>query len=311
MSDGNGRRSSWTTWVRWGGTLLSVGLLIWMLEQQNWDELLAASRSVGSTALLTALGFVLLRQLLNSGRWYALVRAQPVRLSYLQATKLTFAGMFASNFLPTTVGGDVLRLVGVLEVSDDRVAGTTSVVVDRLVGMFGMLIFLPFGLPILSGWLLAGPGLIAGGGLGSALGRGWRRVRKAFAMWRQEPIALVLAFLLNWSAVAAYMYGVWTVATGIGIDVSYWQVAGATSLTYYLTLLPISVNGYGLRELGIVAVYTQLGATAPQAAALALITRGLMWAISLPGMLWLGPLIQSASAQLASLRGGLGDESSG
>ncbi|MGA9532513.1 MAG: lysylphosphatidylglycerol synthase transmembrane domain-containing protein [Anaerolineales bacterium] len=313
MTEPKRRRRSWTTWARWIGTLLSVGLLIWMLEQQDWDQLLSASRSVGPRALIIGLAFLFVRLLLNTARWYALLRVQPVRLGYLQAAKLTFAGLFASNFLPTTVGGDVLRLVGVLEASDDRIAGTTSIVVDRLIGMFGMLVFLPFGFPILSSWLSSSPllgatGLFTGGRMRSALGSSWRRVRDAFSLWRENPSALVFAFVFNWMGIAAYLYGTWTVAAAMGIPASYWQVAGATALTYYLTLLPISVNGYGLRELGVVAVYTQVGATAPQAAALALITRGMMWAISLPGMLWLGPLIQSASTQLASIGSGPGDE---
>lgn len=310
------RRRSWGTWIRWLGTLLSVGLLVWLLEQQDWGQLLAASRSVGAAALAIGLGFVLLRQGLNTARWYALLRVQPVRLGYLQAAKLTFAGLFASNFLPTTIGGDVLRLVGVLEASDDRVAGTASIVVDRLIGMFGMLVFLPFGFPILSGWLatspvLGGGAMFSGRRIRSALAGGWRRAKGALSLWRVNPSALIFSFVFNLMGIAAYLYGVWTVAVAMGIPVDYWQVAGATALTYYLTLLPISVNGYGLRELGVVAVYTQLGATAPQAAAFALITRGLMWAISLPGMLWFGPLIQSASAQIASLRSASDDGEAG
>jgi uncharacterized membrane protein YbhN (UPF0104 family) len=307
------QRRSWGTWIRWIGTLLAVGLLIWMLERQDWDQLLSASRAIGAKAIVIGFLFLFVRLFLNTARWYALLRVQPVSLSYLAAAKITLAGMFASNFLPTTVGGDVLRMVGVLEASEDRVAGTTSVVVDRLIGMFGMLIFLPFGLPILSDWLGSGRLLaassswVAGGGLPSLLARGWGRVRRAFSLWRQEPSAIVLAFIFNWLAVGAYLVSIWTVAVAMGIPVTYWQVAGAAVLTYYLTLLPISVNGYGVRELAIVAVYVQVGATAPQAAALALITRGMMWASSLPGMLWLGPLIQSASTQLASIRGSLGD----
>jgi uncharacterized membrane protein YbhN (UPF0104 family) len=316
MKAGTDRRRSWGTVIRWAGTLLSVALLVWLLEQQDWQQLLAASRAVGIQALLVALGAVLLRQLLNAARWYSLLRVQPVKLAYPGAAKLTFAGLFASNFLPTTVGGDVLRLVGVLEASDDRVAGAASIVVDRMIGVLGMLVFLPFGLPVLAG--LASSGQLAGGlgltvtdGVRGRIDRGRRRLKEALAPWRRAPSALLLALAVNWLAVGSYFYGVWTVAVAMGIPVEYWQVAGATALTYYLTLLPVSVNGYGLRELGVVAVYVQLGAASPQAAALALVTRGLMWAISLPGMLWLGPLIQSASSQLASLRSGLGDEGEG
>lgn len=309
MSAESPRKLAWGRTVRWIGTLISIGLLVWLLERQDWLSLSTAARSVGWSGVALGLLFVAGRQLLNAARWYALIRVHPIALGYLNAVRLTFAGLFASNFLPTTVGGDVLRLVGVMEASEDRVVGTTTVFLDRIVGMVGMLALIPFGIPILlgivnDGVLMAGGAAISSGGIAGALRRGVDRLRQAVSLWRRRPSALVASLLYAWLAVACYLMAVWTVARFIGIDVTYWQVAGATSLTYFLTLLPISINGYGLRELGVVAVYTQLGALPEQASALAFITRGLMWAVSLPGMLWLGGLVQSAGQQLAELRAG-------
>lgn len=306
MSATSSRKPAWGRTVRWIGTLVSIGLLVFLLERQDWKALSTAARSVGWNGVGLGLLFVAGRQLLNAARWYALIRVHAIALGYLNAARLTFTGLFASNFLPTTVGGDVLRLVGVMEASEDRVVGTTTVFLDRVVGMLGMVALIPFGIPILlgivsDGVLIASGAALSSRGIVAMVRRGVERLRRAMSLWRRRPSALVASLLYAWLAVACYLMAVWIVARFIGIEVSYWQVAGATSLTYFLTLLPISINGYGLRELGVVAVYTQLGALPEQASALAFITRGLMWAVSLPGMLWLGGLVQSAGQQLAEL----------
>lgn len=297
---------SWGTWIRWGGTLLSVGLLIWLLERQDWTRLLEAAGSVGLQVLLLSLAFVLFRFLLNVGRWYALVRSQPIDMGVGEALHLTFAGLFASNFLPTTVGGDILRLVGVMDASEERFEASTTVLLDRIVGGVGMILLLPLGLPILAG-LINAPAWFGGAGMavGPALGRwlrgGWARTKTVLVLWGRKPGALALSLGFNLAGIASYLMSVWLLANAMGIDVTYLQVAGAVSLTYFVTLLPISVSGYGVRELGVVAVFTQLGALPEQASALALLTRGLIWAGSLPGLLWLGTILRTASEQLADL----------
>ncbi len=301
------RTRRWSTWVRWAGTLLSVGLLIWLLERQDWAQLLDAAGSVGVQVLLISLAFVLLRFLLNVGRWYALVRTQPIDMGVGEALRLTFAGLFASNFLPTTVGGDILRLVGVMDASEDRFEASTTVLLDRIVGGVGMILLLPLGLPILVGLInvpawFGGVGMAVGPALGRWIRGGWARTKAVLVLWSRKPGALALSLGCNLAGIASYLMSVWLLADAMAIEVTYLQVAGAVSLTYFVTLLPISVSGYGVRELGVVAVFTQLGALPEQASALALLTRGLIWAGSLPGLLWLGTILHTASEQLADLR---------
>lgn len=59
---------------------------------------------------------------------------------------LMFTGNFSSNFLPTTIGGDVVRLGGAMQMGYDRAICLASLVVDRLIGMAGMALALPLGL---------------------------------------------------------------------------------------------------------------------------------------------------------------------
>ncbi len=72
-----------------------------------------------------------------------------MKIPFRQSLRITFAGLFASNFLPTTIGGDVVRLAGAIQYRLDAATSTASLVVDRLVGMAGMAMMVPFSLPSL------------------------------------------------------------------------------------------------------------------------------------------------------------------
>jgi uncharacterized membrane protein YbhN (UPF0104 family) len=71
------------------------------------------------------------------------------------------------------------------------------------------------------------------------------------------------------------------------MNVTYWQVIGIQTVTYFLSILPISINGYGLREVAFTTLYTALGSSLEQASTLALVTRFLNVLSSLPGAIWL------------------------
>jgi uncharacterized membrane protein YbhN (UPF0104 family) len=102
---------------------------------------------------------------------------------------------------------------------------------------------------------------------------------------------LILAFCTSWLSIFVVFIAIWLVARGLGIPVALYQVMGVTGITYLLTLLPISVNGYGVREVAITTLYLPLGASLEQAATLALITRFLSMLETLPGALWLSQVV--------------------
>lgn len=286
-------RGGWVWRLRILGTIGSLALLGWLIAQQDWDALIGYARGLPALSLALGLGLIAVGQLCNVGRWLVLLRGQQIGMSYFQAARLAFAGLFASNFLPSTIGGDVVRILGASRASHSRLPGAASVVMDRAVSVFGMLFLLPFSAPLI-GSFFAGGRAFAGPSVASILPGTWLRqtrdrVRATLAPWARHPATLALALAVSWAGVTCYLLAVWAVARGLAIDVNLAQVAGATGLTYLMTLVPISINGFGVREAGILALYVQMGATAEQASALALITRGLMMLVSLPGAVWLGP----------------------
>lgn len=287
-------RAGWPLRLRWIGTIASLGLLTWLISRQDWRSLLSLARGLPAGSLLIGLTLIALGQLCNVARWMALLRGQKIRLGYRESARLAFAGLFASNFLPSTIGGDVVRIVGTARVAGDRIAGAATVVMDRAVSVFGMLFLLPFSGMIFPD-VLQGPGLFGSlavavaGSPGGWLRRIVSRLRETLAPWAHKPGFLALALGGSWAGVLCYLLAVWSIARGLSIDVGLEQVAGVTGITYLLTIIPISINGYGVREAGMLALYVQLGASPEQASALALMTRALMMLVSLPGAAWLGP----------------------
>lgn len=281
------------------GTVVSILLLIWLLTRQDWTTILGAIGKLSWWQVFLSVFLILMRHVLNSWRWVILLRAQAIMVPFRDALKLVFSGIFASNFLPSMVGGDVVRIAAIIQTTENRVAGAASVVVDRVIGAVGMLAALPFSLPLISSFF--GPELGMIGSLGSVGSRfstfirsSTARLLNALKLWAKQPKQLFLALLVNWASMLVNFVAIWVLARGLKMGVSLGEVVGVSALTYYLTIIPLSINGYGIRELAIVGLYTQLGTTAEQASALALLSRSIFMSVSLIGVIWVGKLIQNS-----------------
>jgi len=142
----------------------------------------------------------------------------------------------------------------------------------------------------------ASPNDVGGGGVSLAGGvllawkpqfrRHWGEVKMILGAVARSPRMILSALAIAWLALTASFTATWLIATALGIPVHWYEVAGTTVISYTVTLLPISLNGYGVREVTIAGLYGVLGATAVQAVTLALITRFLMMSMTLPGALW-------------------------
>ena len=303
-TDDGGLTSQRWSWLRIAGTVASLALLAWMLSKQDWQELRGNVSGIPLPTLLVAFGLVFASQGCSSLRWWMLMRVQRIRASFLLAFRLYSAGLFASNFLPGTIGGDVIRIAGILPRSPDRVVGIASVVLDRAVGVTTMLLALPLSLatfgPLL-GPLLQGASAAAfsPAGFVRRFQGAWRRLGDVLRPWLSRPQSLLGALLASMCGVLSYVTCVWIVARGLQIEVTPLDVAAVTGITYFLSQIPISINALGIREAAMIALYGQLGSTPEQAAALALITRALVMGSTIPGAFWLPGLMAAARSRPA------------
>ena len=286
--------------IRWGGTLLSIGIMIYLLSRVGWGEAWQTIRQLTAWRILLVLVLVFVSRLATFGRWHTLLKDQTPTLGIMDTLKLTFAGLFASNVLPTTIGGDVLRLAGAVRLGLSTSLAAASLVVDRLVGMTGMALMLPFSLPSLSSYLrsrnLNSPAGSMALPIVTRLKKGIRKVFENLRFWSKHPLILLKALGFTLIHQAAIYLIIRILIEGMGEALSYWQIAGIWSLTYFISLLPISINGLGLQEITITNLYTLLGGLSPATSiALALILR-LVWLIgSLPGAFFIGEVLAGKS----------------
>ncbi|HUF39904.1 MAG TPA: lysylphosphatidylglycerol synthase transmembrane domain-containing protein [Anaerolineales bacterium] len=279
--------------LRTTGTIAAFGLLLYQLRRQGWSEILESVAAIPPWRFAAAIVLILVSRLVVAVRWHVLLQTagQPIRLS--DSLRITFSGLFASNFLPTTIGGDVVRLAMALRMGYDNVVATASLVVDRLVGVAGMATAAPLGLIPLFGGLSSGP--VAAGAFGafsSRVGNIRARLWEALHLWMRSPRGLLLAFAWTWAHQLALFGVVWLMLGGLGEPPPFWLVGGLWSLTYFVTLLPVSINGLGLQELSMTAIFTGLGGVSVGAAATAaLLVRTLQTLASLPGALFLPDIL--------------------
>ncbi len=278
--------------LRWVGTILSLALLVWVFYNSREDILVALANATQPAALarvLLAAGLILLSRLCTVARWHTLLRSGGIPIPFKDTLRLTFAGLFASNFLPTSVGGDVVRLAGAMQMGYDRAISLAAIAVDRLVNMSGMSLAAPFGIyqlfqvgPPASG--LLGMQALSLSGLWE---KGWGFFRKTLAsltLWLKQPLALLTALLFAFGNLFCVSGAYYFLIESMGASLPYWQVIGLVSVGYFLGLMPFTINGYGWHDTIMITLFSQVaGINSGAAAVVVVLQRLLMMLASLPG----------------------------
>ena len=288
------KKTSWPITIRWVGTVLSLALLVWLLSKAGLRETWQVARQLSAWRLLAVVGLVFVSRVATFLRWNTLLSVENARVGWRESLKLTFAGLFSSNFLPTTIGGDVVRLAGAIRLNLDASLAAASLVADRLVGMTGMVLVLPFAIPGALAYRRdrpAGNGLAPAWTSASVIGVAWQKLKDAFVkvfsnfrFWIKHPLILLQALGFTLVHQLALYLIIRLLIEGMGYHLPLTQIAGIWSLTYFISLIPISINGLGLQELTITNLYSVLGGLPTSATiSLAVILRALFLIASLPG----------------------------
>ncbi|PKO05679.1 MAG: hypothetical protein CVU41_10475 [Chloroflexi bacterium HGW-Chloroflexi-3] len=279
---------------QWVITLFSVVLLIWLISSQNWDQILQTLIRIPIWTIVIVLLLNFVGQVLNTLRWSILLNSQDIHVSIWQLIKIVLAGAFASNFLPSTIGGDMIRLIKINQFSHNQGLNFASIVLDRFVNVVAFLTILPFSFSI---WpqavadkntqimMMATLNLSV---IKKWFQKSWYQFITAYKNWAQKPWVVFQAFVVSWFSIFVIFMGLWLLNLGLDIQVKLVQVMGISALSYFITMLPISINGYGLREVSITFFYTLIGVSPDQAAIFAVLSRFLILFVTLPGALFLG-----------------------
>lgn len=131
-----------TAWLNLLKYLIAVALLAFVVSM-NWTGLSALfQREPHLLPLLAAAAITTGVTAIQYYRWYLLVRALDLPFTFRNAVRLGLVGTFYNTFLPGSVGGDFVKAYFIAQGHPDRKASAiATVVADRLVGLFGLILF--------------------------------------------------------------------------------------------------------------------------------------------------------------------------
>jgi len=255
-----------------------------------------------------AVGAVYAAILVSAIKWGALLRSRGHSLTLGRLTRHYLVGLFFNNFLPTSVGGDVIRAWDVGKDIGDSSEGAASVVAERLIASVGLAITAAIGLPFVS----VGPQVyasvaavfVAGIGLAtlflmpswskrivrSSMGgrfedvAGWveRTTMATGALLRDLPTAgRVLALSVAFQVLVATVN--WCLFRALGTDVAFVECVIYTSVISAVTMVPISISGHGVREAGYAYFFSLAGVPTAVAVTASILFFATVAACTLPG----------------------------
>lgn len=287
-----------------------IGLLLWRAPDVDLHRLVPEWTAATFAWIGVAAALTLAAMVLATLRWRQVLAALGLESTMRRLFAHTMAGHFVSNVLPTTIGGDVLRVSRLARDTGESPGTFASVVLERITGWLVLPVITLVGLAVNPGLRALGSATVVALALALstlvllaltllavssqrfgrrvAVREGWRRflgaVHLGVAEIRPHPRSAVhvlaagfaYQFVLVLSAVAA--------ARALGL-----QPAGLTALLAFfpavliVQVLPVGISGLGLREGAFVLFLGPLGVATEEAVALGLLLYLLNLAVSLLG----------------------------
>jgi uncharacterized membrane protein YbhN (UPF0104 family) len=291
---------------------VSAALLYFVLRSIDLGAFWERVRAMNPGWLVLALVVYAGQQMIGVWRWDRLLRAQHVEVAKRKLTESIWVSMFFNNFLPSNIGGDVVRIKDTAAAAGSKTLATTVVLVDRALGLTALLVVAAAGAfaAWLSGtyvpgsrWLWLASGVLVAAAIlviampdfvghllapVRALNKPWvteraQRLEDAVLRFGKAPSVLVGAFggaiVVQLTVVAFYLL------TAKGLSVQLPTLLGAVLIPVSLAvqLAPISINGFGLREAVFAFFFRRFGLPADAAVALSLVSTGMVMGLSLVG----------------------------
>jgi len=265
--------------------LVSVALLVFLSQKVEWASVSARIGAAAPGPLAAALALLVGSVFLAALRWRMLVEQGAARMNLATAAQLTFAGMFFGQALPATVGGDVVRGVLAYRLGLPWRAVVSGVVLDRIAALLASLLLILAGVPWLAALAgAAAPLMWAALALALALavalsidkiplparlarqtwiagGLSLARQVRAGLLSKAGAGALVLSLGIHLATVCVVLL----IAQGLGVEVTPLAAFVIVPLAILAAAVPVSLNGWGIREGVMVAGFGLFGISAGDA----------------------------------------------
>lgn len=259
--------------------LLKLGIsifLLWIiLKNTNVNLLWHYITSINLPIYLLALLSTFLAFVLFAFRWYIFIRAYGLNISAMEAIKFVMISLTLGTILPSGAGPDVVRfLYGQKKNRHMRAELLSSIFMDRFIGLTSLIFLALIGIYmgieslgplkrivwlILIAFLLTLLFLLSeafdklmerlfGNIQAFRIGERIRKLVKTFGMYRENKLPLLLCFLISLLMQSLFGISVYFIALSMGIHMDPIRTIFITASVNFITMIPITFSGIGLRE---------------------------------------------------------------
>lgn len=315
-------RRNWKKFsIRVSLSLLVLALLFYLLPR---EELLSALRGFSLEIWLAGVSAYLCLHLIGVAKWRMLINTAGAGLTFSQACRCYYYGLFGNTFLPSVVGGDIIRAGLALKMARSKSAVLMGSVVDRTIDTLGLAavagigaLFVPVALNAGSRNIFWGfAALLIIGGISLALfiyilparrfpykiRRKLVKVRNAIRALLRRPARVIVAFVavmvLQTSQV---VMNLWLGRLALIFNATFLMWLFVWPLAKMAAMVPLTQGGIGVREAAQGALFLPFGVSIEKAVATGLIFQAIIISGNLLGGViatLLGKFIPAASASV-------------
>ena len=305
---------------------VTLALLYIVLQQVGLVTLIETLRRAEPFWLCLSLGVSPFLVLVSVVRWQGLLISQGILVALPRLCALYLVGRFFNNFLPSSIGGDLIRGYELSKVTKNGPEAVASIFMDRFTGFVVLVLFAAgaalthLGVALDTGlmpaivtavialvsviWLVLDSRPLVWVSRWTRFPWGQKYVAKLWSFhesvlaYRRRPRAVAIA--LGWSVVFMLLAiaNVYTSGKAFDGSISVWDVTAIVPIVMLVAMLPLTINGLGLQELAYVLLFPAFGVPASVGLAAILLIRGKEAVLSIAGAI-LYPTIR------ASVRAGI------
>jgi glycosyltransferase 2 family protein len=300
---------------------VSIILLTFLFSKIDAGRLWQTAKQASIVWLAAALAIYVVNVFASVWRWRLLLDAQDTPIPSRTLLGSYLVALFFNNFLPSNIGGDVIRIRDSARFTGSKTLATTVILADRVIGLIGLVLVAALGATMVAGmaghvpspiwpsWLWTGfviatmasaPAVLAPAGVGRLLqpltvlhpewiGDRIDSLTAALVRFRDRPASILSCFCGAVFVQATVVVFYVAVARALHVSIAPWDLAVIVPLSFVVQMLPVSLNGFGVREATFSFYFTRVGLSMESALLVSLGATGLVMLFSVVGAgVWFG-----------------------
>ncbi|WP_227762128.1 lysylphosphatidylglycerol synthase transmembrane domain-containing protein [Zhaonella formicivorans] len=265
---------------------ISLALIAWLVMSIEWAQVAVLLSGAKTGWIIVAFLWVIVSVLVSAYKWQLVGKAAGLDMPFKVLWQAYWAGLFFNNFLPSSIGGDALRIYWSGKYANDLTGATASVAVERILATLGLsllaLLAIPFAginvpnlalfflamvlLSLLLLFIILYPKMLD---VLTRLCKAFPRCVKFLECFsshgkRMRKSHIPLFKALAWSVVFQFCVVMVNYSLFMALNITQVNLVQACVLipaTSVAAMIPIGINGYGTREGAYVALFSYLGVT--------------------------------------------------